>query len=171
MPVRWVSEKPRTKFIAASLTALFATTANAFDVECTDPDDMNHTFTVDNSLFNIDNMGVIRSSTRIQSLVEQTYNLTVTVSDSRCTDISYVLIRLTACPEPMTYMFTSNGQYIVDVREDQNTVDSFLTVAIQGQYPRVFSIVEANARNLFVINSATGITQFLCQKKIPNRSV
>ena len=36
----------KIKFIAASLTALFATTANAFDVECTDPDDMNHTFTV-----------------------------------------------------------------------------------------------------------------------------
>ena len=36
----------KTGFIAASLVVLSAITASALDVECTDPDDVNHRFTV-----------------------------------------------------------------------------------------------------------------------------
>lgn len=117
---------------------------------------MNHTFSVNNNNFKIDSWGIIRSARMIESRSEQFYNITVTVTDSICTNMSYVGIRLMVCATPMSYQFTNNGVYNVKVREDQNLVDSFLMIALNEQYPRIFSIIGNEANEQFIVNATSG---------------
>ena len=80
----------------------------------------------------------------------------LTFSKRKCTNISYVGVRLTVCATPMSYQFTNNGVYTIQVREDQNLTDKLLTVALNGLYPRTFSIIGSDANEQFIINATNG---------------
>ena len=145
------------KYFEVSRSSPLVQNIDVAHVEISDKDTFkNHTFSLNNALFAISNNGIITSNTLLESLVERVYNLTVTVADSRCIVNSYVAVRLTVCPKPMTYMFTSDAFYVRNIPEDKNKQDTILTVAIQGSYPRIFSIVGSAPNTQFKINGATG---------------
>ena len=111
---------------------------------------------ISSGAFKIDQDGIIRTRRLLSTLVDEFYNTTVTVRSSRCSDTVYVGVRLKACIDPSTYMFTSNGRYEVAVDENTPVGASVLTVAINGAYSRSFSIVESTANQDFQIDSSTG---------------
>ena len=117
---------------------------------------VNHTFSINNNNFKIDTMGFIHAARMIESRSTQFYNVTVTVTDGQCTNFSYVGVRLTVCATPMSYQFTNNAVYTIQVREDQNLVDKLLTIALNGLYPRTFSIIGSDANEQFVVNATNG---------------
>ena len=143
--------------LEVSVTSPIAANMVIAYVETHDKDSFkNRSFSLTSQLFSIDD-GFIRSRKVIKSLVEEFHLLTVKVSDGKCTVTTKVGVRIKVSPNPKTYMFTSNGLYVVDVAEDNSVVNKILTVAINGVYNHQFSIVEASANDQFIINPTTGI--------------
>lgn len=131
----------------------------------------NHTLSVtDNVNFMIDQNGNIKTKQVLQSLVEKYYNFNVSATNPRCNVVSQVALTLEVCPEPMTYMFTDNGNYEETVFENK-TVGTFfdMVLRIQGSYsPVTYSIVEASALTLFnITTSGSG----MCSLGFSNSSI
>ncbi|XP_066919784.1 LOW QUALITY PROTEIN: fat-like cadherin-related tumor suppressor homolog [Clytia hemisphaerica] len=122
-----------------------------------DDTEHNHTLTVtDNVNFMIEQNGNIKTTQVLQSLVEKYYNFNVSATNPRCNVVSQVALTLEVCPEPMTYMFTDNGNYEETVFENK-TVGTFfnMVLRIQGSYsPVTYSIVENSALTLFNITNS-----------------
>ena len=143
--------------LEVSVTSPIAANRVIAYVETHDKDSYkNRSFSLTSQLFSIDD-GFIRSRKVIKSLVEEFHMLTVKVSDGKCTVTTKVGVRIKVSPNPKTYMFTSNGLYVVDVAEDNGLVNKILTVAINGVYNHQFSIVEASENDQFIISPTTGI--------------
>lgn len=116
----------------------------------------NHIFTVSSGPIQIDRIGLIRTNRFISTLTDQFYNFTVMVSDSKCQVSSTVGVYLKACDNPSVHMFNSKGMYEVKISEDRPVGSEVLTVRINGNQNRTFSIMGVAANEHFSINILTG---------------
>lgn len=131
-------------------------------VKVGDNDSMkNHSYSLSSRNFMINSNGFIMSRHLLSSVIDRFFNVSIEVKDSKCSAVSHVGIRLKACANPSTYMFTSNGMYIVNVFENATTGNAIATVGINGAYSRSFSIIGASANKQFEMNKTSGKTVFL----------
>jgi len=120
----------------------------------------NHTLSVsDNFNFSVDSHGSIKTARTLESLTELNFTITVTAFNGYCSVDSKLLLIVTACPVPMLYMFTDNGNYEESVFENKTVNSNFSVVPrIQGNYQLTFSILEVKAKTMFSIDPNTGKT-------------
>ena len=144
-------------YFEISVSSPVVADALLYYVKASDNDSFsNYSYSIDNQNFQIAKDGMIRSSRTLVSLVDEFYNVTVWVSDGKCSDVCYVGVRLRSCGNPSKYMFTSNGIYVETVAENKNVGSSILTVDIVGNLSRKFSIIGSSAKTQFEIDSNSG---------------